>query len=302
MESLLEQDQGSKNPWGTFADEVVEDTKSRKNSFSQINAFAESNEDDEMSSKSSIASPGRKSSDDHFLGHGVMLHTFMADASNPEELSIFDGDSVSILEFCGEGWVLVQDPSGRKGLVPKSYVDIQQMRDQKGIMKEHRTNQDPWTDFVSRQDTAVESPKGGGEQLLNVFSTRKPTGGVQEGEPWGPSPSFSPKEEADATSPNRSFTRQGSITGTNPFTIHRRQASSHNRNLSGSENAPSPRSPTNSQECTVIADFVGEMEGEITVRKGEVVRVISEIGGWSKVIRLSDKQSGLAPSWAVSQT
>jgi len=61
------------------------------------------------------------------LGSGIMGHTFIADASNPEELSIFEGDAVEVLEE-SDGWMLVRDPSGIQGLVPTAYVRIERLQ------------------------------------------------------------------------------------------------------------------------------------------------------------------------------
>lgn len=47
------------------------------------------------------------------------------------------------------------------------------------------------------------------------------------------------------------------------------------------------------------AGFVGELEGELSVEPGDVVKVHSEVDGWARVIRLSDNRTGLVPSWAV---
>lgn len=60
------------------------------------------------------------------MGSGTMAHTFIADALNPEELSIFEGDSVEVLEE-SDGWMLVRDPSGSQGLVPTAYVRIEKL-------------------------------------------------------------------------------------------------------------------------------------------------------------------------------
>ena len=49
----------------------------------------------------------------------------------------------------------------------------------------------------------------------------------------------------------------------------------------------------------IVAPFQGEMEGELTVNVDELVRVISEAGGWTKVMKLKDEQVGLVPTWAV---
>ena len=50
----------------------------------------------------------------------------------------------------------------------------------------------------------------------------------------------------------------------------------------------------------LLAGFVSEMDGELSVEPGERVKVHSEVEGWARVIRLSDNRSGLVPSWAVA--
>ncbi|KAL6768752.1 hypothetical protein ACKKBF_B16055 [Auxenochlorella protothecoides x Auxenochlorella symbiontica] len=51
----------------------------------------------------------------------TVAHMFIADYSQPDELSVFEGDAVEVLEE-SEGWALVKDPSGAQGLVPLSYL------------------------------------------------------------------------------------------------------------------------------------------------------------------------------------
>ncbi|KAL4422766.1 hypothetical protein ABPG75_008963 [Micractinium tetrahymenae] len=57
------------------------------------------------------------------IGTGTVLHTFVGDYNQPEELSVFEGDKVEVLEEA-DGWMLVRDPSGREGLVPTSYLHL----------------------------------------------------------------------------------------------------------------------------------------------------------------------------------
>ena len=48
------------------------------------------------------------------------------------------------------------------------------------------------------------------------------------------------------------------------------------------------------------AEFVGEVEGELSVQAGDQVKVVAEsTDGWVRVIRLGDHRSGLVPSWAL---
>lgn len=93
----------------------------------------------------------------------------------------------------------------------------------------------------------------------------------------------------------------------NPFN-HRRmasQASSHQRTLSaGSDpwgSMPGTPGAVEGPERSIVAPFVAEMEGELTVEIGERVKVATDIGGWARVLRLSDARAGLVPSWAVGE-
>ncbi|PSC76102.1 short-chain dehydrogenase [Micractinium conductrix] len=63
------------------------------------------------------------------IGTGTVLHTFVGDYNQPEELSVFEGDKVEVLEEA-DGWMLVRDPSGREGLVPTSYLHLDQLYQQ----------------------------------------------------------------------------------------------------------------------------------------------------------------------------
>ena len=57
------------------------------------------------------------------LQMATVQHMFVADYNQPEELSVFEGDRVEILEE-SDGWMLVKDPSGNQGLVPTSYLQL----------------------------------------------------------------------------------------------------------------------------------------------------------------------------------
>lgn len=63
------------------------------------------------------------------IGTGTVLHTFVGDYNQPEELSVFEGDKVEVLEEA-DGWMLVRDPSGREGLVPTSYLHLEKLYQQ----------------------------------------------------------------------------------------------------------------------------------------------------------------------------
>ena len=46
---------------------------------------------------------------------------------------------------------------------------------------------------------------------------------------------------------------------------------------------------------SVCAAFVGEMDDELTIAKGEAFIVHSEADGWLEVTRLSDNRTGMVP-------
>ncbi|KAK9816361.1 hypothetical protein WJX74_003175 [Apatococcus lobatus] len=56
--------------------------------------------------------------------------------------------------------------------------------------------------------------------------------------------------------------------------------------------APTPGQPT---PRTALFPFIGEMDDELTINKGEAFIVHSEADGWLEVTRLSDNRSGLVP-------
>jgi hypothetical protein len=60
-----------------------------------------------------------------------VLHTFVGDYAQPEELSVFEGDQVEVLEEA-DGWMLVRDGGGREGLVPTSYLQLDELYQQVG--------------------------------------------------------------------------------------------------------------------------------------------------------------------------
>ena len=289
--------------------------KERKDSMNAINAFDEIRTESygiaraDFSPSTSIASPSRSSMEKESVGRGVMIHTFIAAPNNPEELSIFEGDAVEVIDFCEDGWLLVRDPSSHQGLVPESYVDIQSLRDSAKDQR-HANPSNPWSTMASQESQQVESPERSNETLLNqVFASETVHGGgVPAGESWGLAPS--PKPASQNGSPRKvAVSRQGSMTLNNPFISHRRQPSAsshHNRTLSGNSDllGSIPGSPSRIEgpERTINAPFRGEMEGELTVRPGDRVKVISDIGGWTKVIRIDDKQVGLVPEWAVGSS
>lgn len=57
------------------------------------------------------------------LGGGSVLQTWVADPSQREELSVFEGDRVEVLQ-ADDGWYYVRDPGGSQGYVPEWNVTL----------------------------------------------------------------------------------------------------------------------------------------------------------------------------------
>ena len=297
------------------------------------------------------------------VGSGIMAHTFIADASNPEELSIFEGDRVDVLEE-SDGWMLVRDPSGSQGLVPTAYIRLEHITSGGGGVA-GGGGQDVWAKFASGGgSTGAGSPApstssphhyqqqqrharalstdfhngtASNEDFLDRFfagggapSPRSAGGGggggniaadfPGEGElsrqgTWNSQQGGSAAVSAAVSAAAAAVTQSGSGGVGNPFTTttaaahHRRapsQASSHQRTLSaGSDpwgSMPGTPGQIEGPERAIVTGFVGEMEGEMTVEVGDRVKVHSEVGGWARVMRVSDAKSGLVPSWAVGDS
>ena len=307
LESLLEKKEMASAPWDTL-NEKMEGQKSineRKDSLNQINAFAESplsnheNKGD-LSPISNGRNSLRTSLDKAIIGHGVMVHTFIADPNNPEELSIFEGDAVDIVDVLDEGWMVVRDPSGHQGLVPKSYVEILNMTGTSDKLKS-TMNSDPWGSMLT-ETVGMSSPVQDASTTRDVFNQQAASiGGVPTGESWGPAP----EPDVSIESPSKVEMipeRQNSFS--NPFIGHRRQlsgSSRHGRTFSGASDlyGSLPGSPSRGPEKVIAVGFEGEMEGELSVQPGDKVKILSDIGGWTKVFRPSDGKAGLIPDWAI---
>ncbi|KAI8103471.1 hypothetical protein M9435_004809 [Picochlorum sp. BPE23] len=278
IESLLTKDEASHAAWEAMAEEQQgvrrDDT---------MNAFVDSAQPSgaEFSPKSSDygGTPHRTSIDTSSVRHGKMIHTFIAAPNHSEELSIFEGDEVDVLDLSLEGWALVKDPNGHQGLVPRSYVaiddDVPNLSDSMNLLD------------IEESDT---TPSNIHNYVDEVFSSNG-VQGMPSGQPWGHSDSG-----VSAAVPSQE--------DTNPFETTS-FGRSHRRSISGlsgdffSGSPASPGSPTRNVQHVIVHKFEGELEGELTVEVGDGVQLISDAGGWAKVMRLSDKQTGLIPSWAI---
>jgi hypothetical protein len=294
------------------------------------------------------------------LGSGLLLHTFVADSSNPEELSVFEGDTVHILEE-SDGWMLVQDPSGNRGLVPTSYVRVEELytkgkaRGMTGAITmtgataattaasspyhsrshsrqlslDYTRSKEDYLDNIftsfeaslqpmsgsglptTPEEPATYSGGGGGgdsfssssQAVNNPFSSGAVAVGVGGG--GGTTAAFY-KRGGSVSSPVSSNGGGGGVFRTVSGAKH--QYLQHSRNVSAASSAdfntnnPSmPGSPLKYEgpERGIVAGFIGEMEGELTVEPGDKVTVHSEVGGWARVMRTRDGKEGLVPAWAV---
>ncbi|KAK2078839.1 hypothetical protein QBZ16_003679 [Prototheca wickerhamii] len=256
----------------------------------------------------------------------VVAHMFVADYAEPDELSVFEGDTVAILEET-EGWALVRDPSGAQGLVPLSYLHLNYASSPSGAWERQpsltarysRTKEDLLDDVFA--SAAAES--GAYNDPFAAPSPRQP--GTPGAFRRGASTKAATEEDAalfggafdySAPAPTESLPRGASSRG------HRQEgdagsggllkststASQHRRSASGGAASPlgttSPRARPSSAESDggklIVAPFTAEMEGELSVAPGDKVQVHSDVDGWARVVRLADGRSGLVPSWAVA--
>lgn len=296
------------------------------------------------------------------LGSGVLLHTFVADSSNPEELSVFEGDTVQILEE-SDGWMLVLDPSGNRGLVPTLYVRVEELYN-KGKAGGGMTGT-TMTMMTAATTTAASSPyhsrshsrqlsldytRSKEDYLDNIFTSFEASLQPMSGLPTTPEEPSTYSGGGGGGGGGGGFS-SSSQAGNNPFSsgavalgggggavtagVNKRGGSvsspvngngggggggvyrtgsgakqhHHSRNVSAASSAdftttnnPSmPGSPLTYEgpERGIVAGFVGEMEGELTVEPGDKVVVHSEVGGWARVMRRRDGKEGLVPAWAV---
>ena len=280
IESLLTKDDASHAAWEALAEEQKGGRRD-----DTMNAFADNAQPSgaEFSPKSSEygGSPHQTSIDASSVRHGKMIHTFIAAPNNPEELSIFEGDAVEVLDLSLEGWALVKDPNGHQGLVPRSYVsvdDVPTHSDSINLLD------------IEESDTTPSNIHSYADEVFSSNGVQ----GMPSGQPWGHSDS------------GASVAVSGQGDG-NPFETTS-FGRSHRRSVSGlsgdffAGSPTSPASPTRNTQHVIVHKFVGELEGELTVEAGESVQLISDAGGWAKVMRMSDKQTGLIPSWAVDIT
>jgi len=305
------------------------------------------------------------------LGSGLLLHTFVADSSNPEELSVFEGDTVHILEE-SDGWMLVLDPSGNRGLVPTSYVRVEELYSKgkaggmtgattmaaaaaaaatptasspyhsrshsRQLSLDYTRSKEDYLDNIftsfeaslqpmsgSGLPTTPEEPAtfsgdgggGGGGGLFssssqagnNPFSSGAVAVGGGGGGGGGGTTAAFHKRGGSVSSPVSSNGGGGGVFRTVSGAKH--QYFQHSRNVSAASSAdfnsntnnPSmPGSPLKYEgpERGIVAGFLGEMEGELTVEPGDKVMVHGEVGGWARVMRTRDGKEGLVPAWAVA--
>lgn len=288
LESLLIREDTSNATW----DAIAEGRQGVDQSFTNLD-----DSEPDFSPRPGVTAMHRPSSiEKNVTVQGTMIHTFIAAPDHPEELSIFEGDIVEVVDLGQEGWALVKDPSGHQGLVPRSYVDIESP-----VSPPKHDRFDSKGTPVIEYDFSSSIPSSIVSQGEGVF----PSSGAQGmpfGQPWEQQndvlPSVNVKsEEAGSKSPPM---RQNSI-GSNPFENSRPYAPSHRRSISGLSGSDYLSSPKQMQQnnSIIVIPFESEMEGELTVAKGDLVQVISDAGGWTKVVRVSDEQTGLVPSWAV---
>ncbi|KFM28101.1 hypothetical protein F751_5212 [Auxenochlorella protothecoides] len=230
-----------------------------------------------------------------------------ATPSQPDELSVFEGDAVEVLEE-SEGWALVKDPSGAQGLVPLSYLAFPSAGGANG--------------GAARPDGSFGD--AGGVTRRSRSLSRTVSGPGSPG-PWGGAgrparqPSLQSKEDllgdmfdraGDQHAAGGTFggdARAHSF-GTPPGGgdedaalmlsgvggLHHRTVSGGSSERGGASTPVSPgggggRPGTASEgDRAIVAGFAAEMEGELTVAPGDRVLVHNDADGWARVMRLSD--------------
>ena len=257
--------------------------------------------------------------------------------------------------------MLVQDPSGNRGLVPTSYVRVEELytkgkaRGMTGAITmtgataattaasspyhsrshsrqlslDYTRSKEDYLDNIftsfeaslqpmsgsglptTPEEPATYSGGGGGgdsfssssQAVNNPFSSGAVAVGVGGG--GGTTAAFY-KRGGSVSSPVSSNGGGGGVFRTVSGAKH--QYLQHSRNVSAASSAdfntnnPSmPGSPLKYEgpERGIVAGFIGEMEGELTVEPGDKVTVHSEVGGWARVMRTRDGKEGLVPAWAV---
>ncbi|KAG7671334.1 hypothetical protein KSW81_003472 [Nannochloris sp. 'desiccata'] len=115
------------SPWEEFVDRSAGTAAAGGGGHSALDSPMSSHDRPPASAPQDNATTTGAAGTARVLGSGTMGHTFIADSSNPEELSIFEGDAVEVLEE-SDGWMLVRDPSGIQGLVPTAYVRIERLQ------------------------------------------------------------------------------------------------------------------------------------------------------------------------------
>lgn len=257
LESLLMKSEGGEAGWDIVG---VDRSSSRRHSRDTI--------DSSLEGSSLELSPRAASMTTVTMG--TMLHTFIAAPDHPEELSIFEGDIVEVIDLNGQdGWALVQEPSGHRGLVPRSYLDVGAVGGVGG-------------GSVSSLSPRNFSPKFGvdgdirdGHRVSYETQTYEATAQTSYDEYRADEydDRFDDVQEVLQSSSPVTQIPQPAIVVQQPAGAH----ASHR----------------------IVHAFQQEEEGELSVEVGDGVKVISEAGGWTKVLRLADGREGLVPSWAV---
>jgi hypothetical protein len=219
----------------------------------------------------------------------TMVHTFIAAPDHPEELSIFEGDVVEVVDLHGQdGWALVKDPSGHQGLVPRSYLDVGGAVDVSSIPSISPR------DFSPRYDATIAR---GGQAHHATYETHTygATSQISFDEYGDQYDDDDDDDEAlQPVSPVAQIPQPAIV-------VQQAVGAAGMGSGSGSGSVPSPGSPGPSSSARrILHAFQQEEEGELTVQVGDAVKVISEAGGWTKVARVADGKEGLVPTWAVA--
>ena len=56
------------------------------------------------------------------------LTIFRIQATSQEELSIYDGEELEVIESEGDGWCRTKNKNGQIGFVPETYIEVKQAK------------------------------------------------------------------------------------------------------------------------------------------------------------------------------
>ena len=268
LESLLMKSEGGEAGWNTAGVDRITRRMSRDSYGRSLDGHSS------LDGSSLDLSP--RASSLAAMTMATMVHTFIAAPDHPEELSIFEGDVVEVINLHGQaGWALVKDPSGHQGLVPRSYLDVGEGGSLPSISPR---------EFSPRgfaQDVGGAAYDLSANRLLDLVDDE--LDGLQSASPVAQIPQVP----------------QPAVVVQHTTAIYHDDGGNVDRSAGKTEPVATAPPMTSPPTHRIVHPFSREEEGELSVEIGERIAVISESGGWTKVMRV-DGMVGLVPSWAIA--